>query len=74
VYGSDNKLLIPNTKGVYDRTTYSTEADADGTYVVTLSPGGDGKNGIPTGKPFYALLRAYRPVQGADLAVTVVKS
>ena len=73
IYGTDNKLLIPNSKKIYDRTTYSSEQNADGTYTVTLSPTGDGKNGIPTGKPFYALLRAYVPVQGADLTVKVEK-
>jgi hypothetical protein len=30
-------------------------------------------NGIPTGKPFYAILRAYVPVEGADLTVRVEK-
>ncbi len=47
--------------------------DADGTYTITLSPSGDGENGIPTGKPFYGVLRAYVPVPGADLTVGVVK-
>lgn len=73
VYGSDNKLLIPNRQGVYDRTTYSSEQNDDGTYTVTLSPDGEGLNGIPTGKPFYAMLRAYVPVQGADMTVKVEK-
>jgi hypothetical protein len=73
VYGSDNKLLIPNAKQVYDRTTYSSQQNADGSYTVTLSPSGDGLNGIPTGKPFYAILRAYVPVPGADLTVRVEK-
>ncbi len=71
VYGSDNKLLIPNDKGVYDRTTYDSEKNDDGTYTVTLSPDGDGLNGIPTGKAFYGLLRAYIPVQEADMTVKV---
>jgi hypothetical protein len=71
VYGADNKLLIPNKQGVYDRTTYSSKKNSDGTYTVTLSPDGRGLNGIPTGKPFYAIVRAYVPVQGADLTVTV---
>lgn len=73
VYGADNKLLIPNPLGVYDRTTYSAEAEPDGTYSITLSPTGDGKNGIPTGKPFYGLLRAYVPIPGADLTPQVRK-
>jgi hypothetical protein len=30
-YGVDNKLLIPNDKGVYDQTSYSAERNADGT-------------------------------------------
>ncbi len=71
VYGSDNKLLIPNERGIYDRTSYTAEQNADGTYTVTLSPSGEGQNGIPTGKPFYGVLRAYVPVQGADLTVLV---
>jgi hypothetical protein len=73
LYGSDNKLLIPNAKKIYDRTTYTSKQNADGTYTVTLSPQGEGMNGIPTGKPFYGLLRAYVPVQGADMTVKVEK-
>lgn len=71
VYGRDNKLLIPNKEKRYDRTTYSSKQNKDGTYTITLSPSGEGLNGIPTGKPFYALLRAYVPVKGADLKVKV---
>jgi hypothetical protein len=74
VYGADNKLLIPNDLGVYDRTTYSSEVEPDGTYTITLSPTGDGKNAIPTGKAFYGLLRAYLPVRGANLTPKVQKS
>ncbi|WP_019501464.1 DUF1214 domain-containing protein [Pseudanabaena sp. PCC 6802] len=73
IYGSDNKLLIPNSKQIYDRTTYTSKQNADGTYTVTLSPDGEGLNGIPTGKPFYGVLRAYCPVQGADMTVKVEK-
>lgn len=73
VYGSDNKLLIPNDRDRYDRTSYSSEQNADGTYTVTLGPTGEGMNGIPTGKPFYAILRAYVPREGADLSVKVEK-
>ena len=73
VYGSDNKLLIPNDKNIYDQTTYSSERNDDGTYTITLSPDGKGLNGIPTGKPFYAILRAYVPVQGVDMMVKVEK-
>ncbi|MEI7742304.1 MAG: DUF1214 domain-containing protein [Chloroflexota bacterium] len=71
VYGADNKLLIPNAQRVYDRTSYTTELEADGTAVITLSPAGGGRNGIPTGKPFYGILRAYQPVPGAPLRPTV---
>lgn len=71
LYGSDNKLLIPNEQGRYDRTSYTSEPNPDGSYTVTLSPSGDGKNGIPTGKPFYGILRAYVPVPGADNSVKV---
>ena len=73
VYGADNKLLIPNARRVYDRTSYTTELETDGTAVITLSPSGDGRNGIPTGKPFYGILRAYQPVKGAQLKPTVRK-
>ena len=71
VYASANKLLIPNDKGIYDQTSYTAEPNEDGTYTVTLSPSGDGQNGIPTGTPFYGVLRAYVPVPGADLTVEV---
>lgn len=72
-YGTDNKLLIKNEIGIYDRTTYSSKQNADGSYTVTLSPDGSGINGIPTGKPFYVILRAYVPVPNADLTVTIDK-
>jgi hypothetical protein len=71
VYGTDNKGLIPNPQGRYDRTTYSSTPNADGTYTVSLNPAGEGVNAIPTGKDFYAVLRAYVPVKGADLTVAV---
>ncbi len=72
LYGSDNKLLIPNDRKVYDSTTYTAEKNSDGTYTVTLSPSGEGENGIPTGgKVFYGILRAYVPVKGADMTVRV---
>ena len=45
VYGTDNKLLIPNDKKIYDRTTYTSKQNKDGTYTLTLSPSGEGKNG-----------------------------
>jgi hypothetical protein len=73
VYGTDNKLLIPNQQKRYDRTTYSAEPNDDGTYTITLGPKGLGKNGIPTGKDFYMLLRAYVPVAGANMQAQVVK-
>ena len=73
VYGADNKLLIPNDRRIYDRTSYSSELEADGTAVITLSPTGGGRNGIPTGKPFYGILRAYQPVPGAQLKPAVRK-
>lgn len=73
VYGADNKALIPNDKGIYDRTTYSSSKNEDGTYTVSLNPVGEGLNGIPTGKDFYVVLRAYAPVKGADLTVNVTK-
>ncbi|NQX89802.1 MAG: DUF1214 domain-containing protein [Halioglobus sp.] len=73
LYGTDNKLLIPNEKGVYDRTTFSSSPNSDGSYTLTLSPTGEGKNGIPTGKDFYGILRAYVPDPGAVMSVTVEK-
>jgi hypothetical protein len=73
VYGTDNKLLIPNDAGVYDRTTYSATPDDDGTYTIVPSPDGHGTNGIPTGKDFYGMLRAYRPIAGAHLQPSVTR-
>ncbi|MEZ5573842.1 MAG: DUF1214 domain-containing protein [Halioglobus sp.] len=73
LYGTDNKGLIPNPQGRYDRTTFSSTANADGTYTLELNPSGEGTNAIPTGKPFYAVLRAYVPVQGADLKTIVTR-
>ena len=73
LYGVDNRLLIPNEKIVYDRTSYSSRQNDDGTYTVTLSPTGKGLNGIPTGKAFYAILRACVPIKDADMTVIVNK-
>ncbi len=44
---------------IYDQTTFSADPNEDGTYTLTFSPSGEGKNGIPTGKDFYGVLRAY---------------
>ena len=38
LYGTDNRLLIPNDKKVYDRTTYTAEPNADGSYTLILNP------------------------------------
>ena len=73
IYGLDNRFLIPNDKKIYDRTTYTSEKNPDGSYTVTLSPPGDGLNGISTGKPIYGILRAYLPIQGASMAAKIVK-
>lgn len=73
VYGTDNKLLIPNDLGRYDRTTYTADQNDDGTYTVTLSPTGEGMNGIPTGKDFYMILRAYVPKAGGNMNAKVEK-
>lgn len=73
LYGTDNKLLIPNDKQVYDQTTFSADPNEDGTYTLTFSPSGEGKNGIPTGKDFYGVLRAYVPSPGAVMKVDVKK-
>ena len=50
LYGTDNKLLIPNDMKIYDRTTFSSEPNHDGTINIKLSPNGIGKNGILTGR------------------------
>lgn len=74
IYDIESKLLIPNDKKIYDRTTYSSKQNEDGTYTITISPNGEGLNGIPTsGKDYYGILRAYSPVKGADLTVKVEK-
>lgn len=73
IYGVDNKALIPNEQGRYDRTTYSSSPNDDGTYTIALNPEGSGVNAIPTGKDFYVLLRAYVPVKGADLTVVATR-
>ncbi len=73
VYGTDNRLLIPNDKEIYDRTTYSAEPNSDGSYTLILSPSGDGKNGLPTGKDFYGILRAYVPSPDAVMMVSIKK-
>ena len=74
VYGADSNLLIPNQQNIYDRTTYPSEINEDGSYTVTLSPDGSGVNGIPTGKPFYAILSAYVPISGTDMTVKVTNN
>ncbi|MEN8249129.1 MAG: DUF1214 domain-containing protein [Bacteroidota bacterium] len=73
VYGMDNQLFIPNDKKVYDKTTFSSKQNDDGTYTVTLSPTGEGLNGLITGKPFYGILRAYVPAPGANMNAKVEK-
>jgi hypothetical protein len=75
IYDEKTKLLIPNAKNVYDRTTYTSEQNSDGTYTITISPKGEALNGIPTSrKNYYGILRAYSPVKGADLTVKVEKN
>ena len=73
LYGTDNKLLIPNALKVYDRTSFSAAPNADGSYTLTFSPDGAGQNGIPTGKDFYGVLRAYVPSPNASMKVSVKK-
>ncbi|MCK5819907.1 MAG: DUF1214 domain-containing protein [Psychromonas sp.] len=73
LYGTDNQLLIENDLNIYDRTTYSSKINPDGTYTLTLSPSGKGVNGIPTGKDFYGILRAYVPNPEAIMEVTINK-
>ena len=71
IYSSETKLLIFNESGVYDRTSFTAVQNVDGTYIVTISPDGSGRNGIPSGIPLYGILRAYIPVQGAAMTVDV---
>jgi len=74
LYSTKTKLLMPNPQKVYDRTTYSAEPNKDGSYTITLSLDGQGKNGIPTaGKPFYIIIRAYVPTPGVDLYQTKIE-
>ena len=73
LYGTDNKLLIPNDLKIYDQTTFSSAPNQDGTTTITLSPSGGGINGIPTGKDFYGVLRAYVPAPGAIMKVKAQK-
>ncbi|CUH47191.1 DUF1214 domain-containing protein [Ruegeria atlantica] len=73
VYGSDDKLLIPNDQNGYDRTTFLSGTNEDETHTVTHSPDGSGQNGIPTRTPIYVLLRAYLPVAGAVIETVVEK-
>jgi hypothetical protein len=40
---------------------------------ITLSPSGEGKNGIPTYKDFYGILHANLPAPGAIMKVEVRK-
>lgn len=49
-YGVDDKLLIPDSQQFYDRTTYASEQNIDGFYIITLSSAEDGINDIPIGK------------------------
>ena len=74
LYSTETKLLMPNPQKIYDRTTYSAEPNKDGSYTITLSPDGKGKNGIPTaGKPFYIIIRAYVPTPDVDLYQTKIE-
>ena len=71
LYRADNKLLIPNDLKIYDRTTFSSEPNQDGTTTITLSPNGRGKNSIPTGKDFYEILHAYVTASRSIMKVKV---
>ena len=73
LYGTGNKLLIPKDLKIYDRTTFCSESNEDGMTTITLSPIGAGKNGIPTYKDFYGILRANLPAPGAIMKVEVRK-
>ena len=57
----------------HERPQIFVAPNADGTYTLTFSPKGDGRNGIPTGKDFYGVLRAYVPSPNVVMKVSVKK-
>lgn len=63
LYDTETRLLIANPQERYSVISYTAKPDEDGDFTVTLSPGGEGPNGIPTmGKPPYVIFRVYNPV------------
>jgi hypothetical protein len=74
LYSKKTKLLMPNTKKVYDRTSDNAKMNKDGTYTISVNPKGDGINGLPTsGKDFYLVIRAYVPTDNVDLFQTKIE-
>lgn len=63
LYDAETKLLIPNPQKRYSVISYTAKPDSDGGFTVTLSPDGDGDNGIPTmgNKEVYVIFRVYDP-------------
>ena len=64
VYNSEDKYLIPNSKGIYHVSSYDAKTNQDGTVTIRINPNGDGDNAIPTtSKDWYCVLRAYEPIE-----------
>ena len=75
LYSKKTKLLMPNDKKIYARTSDNSKINKNGTYTISINPKGDGINGLPTaGEDFYLVIRAYVPTPDVDLfTATVVK-
>ena len=74
LYSKKTKLLMPNSKKIYARTSDNTKLNSDGTYTISINPNGDGINGLPTsGNDFYLVIRAYVPTKNIDLFATKVE-
>ncbi len=73
-YSTTTKLLIPNSKKLYARTSDNAKMNKDGTYTISINPNGDGINGLPTaGEDFYLAIRAYVPTDDVDLFQTKIE-
>jgi len=74
LYSKKTKLLMPNDKKIYARTSDNAEMNKDGTYTISVNPKGEGINGLPTsGEDFYLIIRAYVPTDNIDLFKTKVE-
>ncbi len=67
VYNMEDRYLIPNPAGQYSITSYTANANEDGTYTIRINPKGTGENAIPTMKKrVYAVMRVYQPEGTVD--------